>query len=90
LERGLPAERFVPKGYGENVPFTLVEVSATGDTTKTLLTEAYINKYKAEKNKFEMLHQYNRRTECKILSFDYVPATTGAGTNGTGTTPGGN
>ncbi|MBK6526361.1 MAG: OmpA family protein [Crocinitomicaceae bacterium] len=90
LERGLPAERFVPKGYGENVPFTLVEVSATGDTTKTLLTEAYINKYKAEKNKFEMLHQYNRRTECKILSFDYVPATTGTGTNGTGTAPGGN
>lgn len=73
LERGLPAERFVPKGYGETTPFTLVESKAPGDTTRTLLTEAYINKYKADKAMFEKLHQYNRRTECKILSFDYVP-----------------
>lgn len=38
-ERGLPAERFVPKGYGETTPFTLVEVKAPYDTTRTLLTE---------------------------------------------------
>lgn len=72
-ERGLPAERFVPKGYGETTPFTLVEVKAPGDTTRTLLTEKYINTFKTNKPMFEKLHQYNRRTECKILSFDYVP-----------------
>lgn len=72
-EKGLPAERFVPKGYGENVPFVLEEVKGPGDTTRTTLTEAHINKFKADKAKFERLHQYNRRTECVILSFDYVP-----------------
>lgn len=90
-ERGLPAERFVPKGYGETTPFTLVEVNATGDTTRTLLTEKHINQFKTTNPAmFERLHQFNRRTECKILSFDYVPKTDGTGTNGTGVTPGGN
>ena len=73
IEKGLPAERFVPKGYGENVPFVLEEVKGPGDTTRTTLTEAHINKFKADKAKFERLHQFNRRTECVILSFDYVP-----------------
>ncbi|MBL7899544.1 MAG: OmpA family protein, partial [Crocinitomicaceae bacterium] len=93
MERGLPAERFVPKGYGETVPFTLTEVKAPGDTTRTVLTEAVINKYKTTNPAmFEKLHQYNRRTECKILSFDYVPKP-GEGVkpeNGTGTGTGGN
>lgn len=89
-ERGLPAERFVPVGYGENIPFVLVEVKAPGDTLRTKLVEAHINQFKtANKAMFERLHQYNRRTECKILSFDYVPKpgdgikpdTTGTGGN---------
>lgn len=77
-EKGLPADRFVPKGYGEDVPFTLEEVTESGDTTRTKLTESYINQFKSDKAKFERLHQYNRRTECKILSMDYVPKPTEA------------
>jgi outer membrane protein OmpA-like peptidoglycan-associated protein len=74
-ERGLPADRFVPKGYGENVPATWAEIDpVTKDTIANhLLTEKYINTFKtSDKEKFEMLHQLNRRTECKILSMDYV------------------
>ena len=93
-ERGLPAERFVPKGYGETAPFLLEEPQPNGDTTRTLLTEAYINKFKSDKAMFERLHQFNRRTECAILSFDYVPKP-GEGviprdSTGTGTGTGGN
>jgi outer membrane protein OmpA-like peptidoglycan-associated protein/tetratricopeptide (TPR) repeat protein len=75
-EKGLPAERFVPKGYGEDTPNTYYEINPeTGDTTTTQkLTETYINTYKkSDKDRFEMLHQKNRRTECRIISFDYVP-----------------
>ena len=75
-EKGLPADRFIPKGYGENVPTTYYETdSLTGDTTLTqVLKESYINQYKkSDKDKFEMLHQLNRRTECSIISMDYVP-----------------
>lgn len=73
-EKGLDPARLVPKGYGETVPNTLYEMNEAGDTTATIvLTEAYINKFKSEKSKFEGLHQKNRRTEGKILSYDYVP-----------------
>lgn len=73
-EKGLDAARLVPKGYGETVPNTIYEIGETGDTTATItLTEAYINKFKSDKPKFEGLHQKNRRTEGKILSYDYVP-----------------
>lgn len=37
------------------------------------LTEAYINKFSKDEGVFEGLHQMNRRTEIRILSFDYVP-----------------
>lgn len=73
-EKGLDAARLVPKGYGETVPNTIYEIGETGDTTATItLTETYINKFKSDKPKFEGLHQKNRRTEGKILSYDYVP-----------------
>jgi peptidoglycan-associated lipoprotein len=73
-EKGLEATRLVPKGKGETTPTTIFEISETGDTTATnVLTEAYINKFKGTKSVFEGLHQKNRRTEGKILSYDYVP-----------------
>jgi outer membrane protein OmpA-like peptidoglycan-associated protein len=73
-EKGIDPARLVPKGYGETVPNTIYEIGEAGDTTATIkLTEAYINKYKSDKPKFEGLHQKNRRTEGKILSYDYVP-----------------
>ncbi|MGV6860327.1 MAG: OmpA family protein [Putridiphycobacter sp.] len=74
-EKGLPADRFVPKGYGEDTPNTYYDINKeTGDTVGVYkLTEAYINQFKtSDKDKFEMLHQLNRRTECKIIGFDYV------------------
>jgi peptidoglycan-associated lipoprotein len=73
-EKGLPAERLVPRGMGEKDPTTIFDISETGDTLAShKLTESYINKFKRDKAKFEGLHQKNRRTEGKILSYDYVP-----------------
>lgn len=72
-EKGLPKSRLVPKGYGEDVPATYYEVSPSGDSTAFKLTESYINQFKtSDPDKFEMLHQKNRRTEGEILSFDFV------------------
>ncbi len=74
-EKGLPADRFVPKGYGEDTPAVITEISPeTGDTTFIKLTEKYINQFKtSDKVKFEYLHQKNRRTEGRIVGTDYVP-----------------
>jgi hypothetical protein len=44
------------------------------------LTNEYINKYKGNKLLFERLHQFNRRTEAVVVSFDFDPATAGEGT----------
>ncbi len=74
IEKGIDAERLVPAGYGEETPATLEEVGETGDTTFTVLTCDFINKFKRSNDHlFERYHQYNRRTECRILSMDYVP-----------------
>jgi outer membrane protein OmpA-like peptidoglycan-associated protein/tetratricopeptide (TPR) repeat protein len=45
-----------------------------------VLTNEYINKYKGNKLLFERLHQFNRRTEAVVVSFDFDPATAGEGT----------
>ena len=37
------------------------------------LTESYINRFSGNEALFEALHQLNRRTEIRILSWDYVP-----------------
>ncbi len=76
-EKGLPADRLVPRGYGEDVPTTYYDIDeTTGDTLGVYkLTEKYINQFKkTDKVKFEMLHQMNRRTEGRIVGLDYVPA----------------
>ena len=73
-EKGLPLDRLKPLGEGENIPAMYYEVSEAGDTTlRQKLTEKYINKFKSDKHRFEMLHQKNRRTEGKVISYDYVP-----------------
>ncbi|OIQ37327.1 MAG: hypothetical protein BM555_01055 [Crocinitomix sp. MedPE-SWsnd] len=73
-EKGLDEARLVPKGMGETTPTTIYDISEAGDTTGThKLTESYINGFKSKKAVFEGLHQKNRRTEGKILSYDYVP-----------------
>jgi peptidoglycan-associated lipoprotein len=84
-ERGVDPRRIVPVGKGEREAKTvykkgdMYQVGEPIDMTgyeKVILTEAYINQFKkTDKRKFEMLHQLNRRTEGKILSMDFDPAT---------------
>ncbi len=72
-EKGIDPRRLVPVGKGEKEPAKWVD-PATGETIT--LTEAYINQFqKTNKAKFEKLHQLNRRTEGKVLSMDFDPAT---------------
>ena len=80
-EKGIPVERLIPKGLGETTPATIVEVGAGGDTTELVLDCNIITKFqRSDVEKFEYYHQLNRRTECVILSFDYVPTEASSGT----------
>lgn len=74
-EKGIAPERLIPKGLGESKPSTLKEIDPiSGDTTYTELGCNMITKLKrSDPDKFDYYHQLNRRTECVILSFDYVP-----------------
>ena len=63
-EKGIDKARLVPKGYGEDVPATYQGVK---------LTESYINQFKtSDPAKYQMLLQKNRRTDCNIISYDYI------------------
>lgn len=55
-EKGIPAARLVAKGFGP---------------TQLLVSDAVIAKAKTKEEK-EALHQKNRRTTFKVLSFDFV------------------
>lgn len=68
-EKGIDPKRLVPVGKGETQPATYIDPITK---EKIVLTEEYINKFKSDKVKFEMLHQLNRRTEAKILSLEYT------------------
>lgn len=69
-EKGIDPRRIVPVGKGEYEPQTIV---VNGKEVK--LTEAYINKFKADKAEFERLHQLNRRTDAKVLTMEFDPNT---------------
>ena len=72
-EKGIDQRRLIPVGQGEHTPAKWID-PVSGDTI--ILNEAYINQFKTtDKVKFEKLHQLNRRTEAKILSMDFDPAT---------------
>ena len=86
-EKGVDPRRIVPVGKGEAEPRTvwkkgdeyLVKKPADENmegVEEIVLNEAYINQFRG-KNKalFEQLHQFNRRTEGKVLSLDFDPAT---------------
>lgn len=55
-EKGIPVERMVAKGYG---------------MTQPIVSDAQIKAAKSKEEK-EALHQKNRRTTFRVLSFDYV------------------
>ncbi len=61
VSKGIPSDRMVPAGYGETTP------RATG------LECATIEKM-ATKEESEAAHQKNRRTQFRVLSFDYKPS----------------
>lgn len=85
--KGIDPKRIVPVGKGEYNPKTVyllangkytVNPPAPSDTAgvKTIiLKEAYINAFKGkDKVKFELLHQFNRRTEGAVLDLNFDPA----------------
>jgi peptidoglycan-associated lipoprotein len=57
VERGIDPARMVAKGLGE---------------TELRINDAKINAMKTEQER-EAAHQQNRRTEFRVLSYDYVP-----------------
>jgi outer membrane protein OmpA-like peptidoglycan-associated protein/tetratricopeptide (TPR) repeat protein len=55
--------RVIPFGKGESEPAKYKDSKGV----EQVLTEEYINQFKSDKNKFEALHQINRRTTVKIV-----------------------
>lgn len=84
-QKGVDPRRIVPVGKGENEPRTvylkdgmyLVDEPADMTGVETvLLTESYINKFRSSnKATFDLLHQFNRRTEGRVITMDFDPAT---------------
>ena len=82
-EKGVDPRRIVPVGKGEMEPRTMYlkdgkyyeKQLADGSAQEEKMTEAYMAQFKKDKKKFEMLQQFNRRTEGKVLSLDFDPAT---------------
>ena len=81
-EKGVNPDRLVPVGKGEYSPRTIYKVGdrymvkepKVGVEYETiLLTEKYINQFKkSNKDLFEQLHQYNRRTEAEVVRMDWT------------------
>ena len=84
-QKGVDPRRIVPVGKGETEPRTIWKkgteyfVSKPSDMTgveSIQLTEKYIEQFKTTDNQlYEKLHQYNRRTEARILKTDFNPNT---------------
>ena len=78
-EKGVNPERLEAEGKGEYQPRIVYlkdstyYVSKPGGEFKAIeLKESYINQFKrSDKDLFEELHQYNRRTEGQVVRMDY-------------------
>lgn len=84
-ERGVNPERLIAVGKGENEPrtiymfsdstYVLSKPSGDREFEEVKLTEEYINQFKeSDPEKFERLHQYNRRTEAEVVRMDWTPS----------------
>jgi peptidoglycan-associated lipoprotein len=75
IERGIPADRLVAVGRGEEEPFKVPEgYKGYGHEhfkAGTVLTEAYIKRLPADIQ--EVANQINRRTDFRVIRDDYVP-----------------
>jgi len=84
-EKGVNPERLMPVGRGENEPRKiyltqegeyLLSKPRDGGVVfeEIVLTEKYINQFqRSNKDLFERLHQYNRRTEAEVIRMDWKP-----------------
>lgn len=79
-EKGVDPARLIAIGKGENSPRVIfvqdgqyLPNKPEGEFETVELTETFINKFKADKELFELLHQYNRRTEAEVVRMDYQP-----------------
>lgn len=78
-EKGVDPNRLVAEGKGENLPRVVFlqddkyyTERPDGQSEAIELTESYINKFqKTDKELFELLHQFNRRTEAEVVRMDY-------------------
>jgi len=81
-EKGVNPNRLVAVGKGESSPRTIYKVGDNylvkkpiGDVEfeEILLTEKFINEFqRSNKELFEQLHQYNRRTEAEVVRMDWI------------------
>ena len=62
VAKGIPKERMTAKGLGEEAP--RYDYTGCDDVNKLK---------KSNKDEFERLHQLNRRTQFRVLTFDYKP-----------------
>ncbi len=79
ISKGIAADRLTPKGYGEEMPKEVGKDQAERYRFLTIgkkLDEEFIKGLSTVEEQ-ETAHQINRRTEFKVLSTNYVPATEG-------------
>lgn len=84
-EKGVDPRRIVPVGKGEAEPrkvwkkgdkYLVVKPADMTGVEELILKEEYINDYKSkDPQMFKLLHQFNRRTEGRVLNMDFDPAT---------------
>lgn len=75
IEKGIPADRMVAKGYGKTTPKVVDEKLAEQYTflkVGTVLSESFINSL-TDVDLQEIANQINRRTEFQVLRTDYKP-----------------
>lgn len=77
-EKGVDPKRLVAEGRGENQPRIVYlkdgkyySAKPKGASQAVELTETYINQFKSDKELFELLHQFNRRTEGEVVRMDF-------------------
>jgi outer membrane protein OmpA-like peptidoglycan-associated protein len=70
--KGIDSRRLIPIGKGELEPAKWLNEEGK----EIDLNEIFINQFKInDKEKFERLHQLNRRTEGKVIGLDFNPET---------------
>ncbi|MFM7661143.1 MAG: OmpA family protein [Bacteroidota bacterium] len=70
VDLGIDPRRIIPEGRGEKEPRKWVDEEGK----EVILTEEYINTFKSDNKKFEMLHQLNRRTTAEVIRQDFNPS----------------